>query len=278
MDNLVSAEWLRDRLRQPGVVVLDATLWLPHEGRDAHAEFVAAHIPGALFFDIEAFSDPDTPLPHMVPSPGRFARLAGALGIGPGSEVVVYDQRGIFSAPRAWWLFRLFGHPAVAVLDGGLPAWRAAGFDIEQGERPPPAPQTFHADLHAAKLRGLGEVRDAIASGSAMVIDARPAARFAGSVPEPRPGVRPGHIPGAASLPFPDLLDAQQKLLPPDRLRAVLARAGIDGGRPVTTYCGSGVTAAVLNFAMLRAGLPEGSLYDGSWTEWGSRPDLPVET
>jgi len=278
MENLVSAEWLHERLGQPGLVVLDATLWLPHEGRDAHAEYLASHIPGARFFDIEAFSDPDSPLPHMVPSAERFSLLAGRLGIGPDTRVVVYDARGIFSAPRAWWLFRLFGHAAVCVLDGGLASWRAAGFPTESGAPPPPPPIRFPAVLNAAPVRRLDDVRDALQSGAALVVDARPAARFTGSVPEPRPGVRSGHIPGATNLPFPNVLDAEQKMLPPERLRAVLGAAGIDGTRPVMTYCGSGVTAAVVNFAMLRTGLPEGMLYDGSWTEWGSRPDLPLET
>ncbi len=275
---LVDAAWLEQHLGDPGLVVLDATLFLPNEARDAEAEFAAGHIPGAQFFDINAFADPDADLPHMVPAAGRFARLAGALGIGGHSLVVCYDQRGLFSAARAWWLLRLFGHERAAVLDGGLPAWRAAGGDVEDGEPRPAAAATFRPVLHAARLRGISDLLGNLHSRAELVLDARPAGRFDASVPEPRPGMRGGHIPGAGSLPFTELLTPEHTLLPPDQLRRRLLAAGVDGSRNVVTSCGSGVTACVLTLAMAVAGLPEGAVYDGSWTEWGGRPDTPVET
>lgn len=271
---LVDDAWLRAHLGDVGLVVLDATLYLPNEGRDAEAEFAAGHIPGARFFDINAFADPDTDLPHMVPAAGRFARLAGALGIGSNSLVVCYDQRGLFSAARAWWLLRLFGHERAAVLDGGLPAWNG---EVEQGAARPVAAATFRPVLHANRLRGIGDLLGNLRSHTELVLDARAAGRFDASVPEPRPGMRGGHIPNARSLPFTELLTPQGTMLPPDQLRARLLAAGVDGSRPVVTSCGSGVTACVLTLAMAVAGLPEGAVYDGSWTEWGGRPDTPVE-
>lgn len=277
-DPLVSTAWLAAHLGDPDLVLLDATLYLPHENRDAQAEYAAAHIPGARFFDIDLFADPDTDLPHMVPAAGRFARLAGALGIANASRCVFYDQRGIFSAARGWWLMGLFGHDRAAVLDGGLPQWRREGRPVESGPPPAPAPANFRPDFRAARLRGIGDMLANVASGAELVLDARAPGRFDASVPEPRPGLRGGHIPGAASLPFTELLTPDLTMRPPEALRARLAAAGADGTRPVVTSCGSGVTAAVITLAMARAGLPLGAVYDGSWTEWGGRPDTPIAT
>lgn len=274
---LVSVDWLAAEIGAPDLIVLDASFYLPTENRDPRAEFRAAHIPGARFFDIEAIADDATDLPHMVPTPGRFAQLVGALGIGNDSRLVFYDQRGIFSAPRGWWLMGLFGHDRAAVLDGGLPAWRRAGHAVEQGEPPAPRPATFRPDFRAARLRGIGDMLANVASRAELVLDARSAARFRAEAPEPRAGMRSGHIPGAASLPFGELLAPDGTMLPPPALRARLAEAGADGARPVVTSCGSGVSAAVLTLAMVRAGLPMGALYDGSWAEWGGRSDTPID-
>jgi thiosulfate/3-mercaptopyruvate sulfurtransferase len=275
---LISVADLAARLGQAGVVVLDATLYLPHEGKNAHQEYLSAHIPGARFFDIDGFGDRDTSLPHMVPAAGRFANLAGALGIGPDTFVVAYDQRGVFSAGRAWWLLRLFGHENAAVLDGGLPAWAAAGQAIETGEPPPAQPLVFRPALRTRRWRGLGDMQDNLLTQKEIVLDARSAARFDATEAERRPGLRSGHIPGAVNLPFTDLIGPDRRLLPPEALRRAFAARGVDGTRPVVTSCGSGVTATVLTLAMMVAGLPEGAVYDGSWTEWGGQPDTPVET
>ncbi len=276
-DPLVSTEWLAQNLGQPALVVLDATVYLPNENKNARAEFAAARIPGARFFDINEIADTDTDLPHMVPTAGRFAKLIGALGIGNDSFCVFYDQRGIFSAARGWWLMGLFGHDRAAVLDGGLPKWRREQRPTESGAAPAPAPATFRPDLRAARLRGVGDMLANVASQAELVLDARAAGRFAATVPEPRAGMRGGHIPGSASLPFTELLTPDFTMLPPDALRARLSAAGVDGHRPVVTSCGSGVTATVITLAMARAGLPVGAVYDGSWTEWGGRSDTPVE-
>ena len=275
---LVSVDWLAAEIGAPDLIVLDASFYLPTENRDPRAEFRAAHIPGARFFDIEAIADDATDLPHMVPSPGRFAQLVGALGVGNRSRVVFYDQRGVFSAPRGWWLMGLFGHDRAAVLDGGLPKWRRETRPVESGEPPPPAPATFRPDFRAARLRGIGDMLANLASGAELVLDARAAARFHAEVPEPRAGLRGGHIPGSASLPFAELLAPDGTMLPPEALRRRLAEAGADGARPVVTSCGSGVSAAVITLALVRAGLPVGAIYDGSWTEWGGRGDTPVAT
>ena len=274
---LIQPDALAARLGDPNLVILDATYFLPHEGRSAPVEHASAHIRGARFFDIDLFADPDSALPHMVPAAGRFAHLAASLGLGPQSSVVAYDQRGLFSAGRAWWLLRLFGHEDVAVLDGGLPAWRAAGQPVASGSPSPVSAAPFIPELNVRRWRGLGDVRDNLRARREIVLDARAAARFDATEPERRPGVRSGHVPGARSLPFADVLEGG-RLRPADTLRDLLAARGIDGTHPVVTMCGSGVTATVLNLAMMVAGLPEGSVYDGSWTEWGGRPDLPVET
>ena len=272
---LVSPDWLARELGKPDLRVLDASFYLPTENKNARALYAADHIPGARFFDIEEIADTETDLPHMLPTPGRFAHLVGALGIGNDHRVVIYDQKGIFSAPRAWWMFAHFGHPCVAVLDGGLPAWRGAGHPVEIGERPPAEPARFIPTHCATQLRGLGDMLDNLETGEELVLDARPAGRFAGTEPEPRPGLPSGHIPGSVSLPAADLLLEGATMLAPVSLRAAFAAAGVDGSKSVITTCGSGVSAAILTFALHLAGLPEGALYDGSWTEWASHPETP---
>jgi thiosulfate/3-mercaptopyruvate sulfurtransferase len=272
---LVSTAWLDRHLGEADLRVLDASVYLPTEGADARALFAEAHIEGARFLDLDAVADQETDLPHMVPTAGRFGRQMAALGVSEGDHVVVYDQKGLFSAARGWWMMRLFGHDRASVLDGGLPKWRAEGRRTAQGTPPPPAAGRLRPTLRAARLRGLGDMLDNLATGRELVLDARPAGRFAGTAPEPRPGLPGGHIPGAVSLPAGALLAPDQTMLPPEALRARFAQAGADGTRPVVTSCGTGVTAAILTLGLAVAGLPEGALYDGSWTEWAGRPDTP---
>jgi len=254
--------------------VFDATKYLPTDGKDGAAEFALAHIPGASFFDIDVVADPDTDLPHMVPSPGRFERLLGAMGVSNASRVVFYDQKGIASSPRGWWLMGLFGHDQAFVLDGGLPKWQREGRPVAAGAPTARPPATFQATFRATRLRGIG---DMLAQGGDLVLDARPAGRFAGSAPEPRAGLPSGHMPGSRNVPSSSLLHPDGTMLDPAALRASFAVAGADGTRPIITSCGSGVTATLLSLGLLRAGLPQGAVYDGSWTEWASRPDTVKE-
>lgn len=273
MDPLISTDWLADQLGAPDLVVFDATKYLPGEGKDGAGEFARAHIPGARFFDIDVIADPDTTLSHMVPSPGRFERLMGELGVSNASRVVFYDQKGIASSPRGWWMMGLFGHDQAYVLDGGLPKWLREGRPSATGPAAAPAPATFQAAFRATRLRGIGDML----AGGELVLDARPAGRFAGSAPEPRAGLPSGHIPGSRNVPSSSLLNPDGTMLDPAALRASLATAGADGTRAVVTSCGSGVTATILSLGLLRAGLPQGAVYDGSWTEWAGRPDTIKE-
>jgi thiosulfate/3-mercaptopyruvate sulfurtransferase len=278
MGPLVTTDVLAGVLGQPGLVIFDATKYLPNEDKDGKAEFLKAHIPGARYFDIDEIADPDTSLPHMVPTSGRFEKLMAAMGVGNASRIVFYDQKGLASAARGWWLMGLFGHDEAAVLDGGLPKWLREGRPTEAGEPAAPAPATFLAEFRATRLRGVGDVMRNVAAHSELVLDARAAGRFTGAVPEPRPGMRSGHVPGSANLPYTDLLNADGTFRPITEVTARFAKAGVDGSRPVVTSCGSGVTACILTLGLRLAGLPEGAVYDGSWTEWGGRSDTPVET
>ncbi|MDW8445292.1 MAG: 3-mercaptopyruvate sulfurtransferase [Acetobacteraceae bacterium] len=275
---LIDAKTLAACLGASDLVVIDITKSLPNENRDDRAAWREAHIPGAQFLDIDEVADRTSPLPHMLPAPCDFARMIAAFGIGHATRVVFYDQKGMSSAARGWWMMRVFGHDRAAVLDGGLPAWRAAGFPIESGDVAPPPPARFEPSFRPALVAGLAQVRQALAEGSALLIDARPAARFRGEAPEPRPGIRGGHVPGARSLPHLDLLDDTGRFRPASDLRARLAQAGLDGSRPAIAMCGSGVTACAIALAAHLVGLPDVAVYDGSWTEWGGRSDTPIET
>lgn len=277
MDALVSTAWLAGALGAPDLIVFDATYYLPNENKDGRALFRAARIPGARFFDIGEIADPDTALPHMVPTPGRFETLVRALGVSNSSRIVFYDQKGLQSAARGWWMMGLFGHDEVAVLDGGLPKWVAEGRATDQGEAAAAAASgSFVATYRATRLRGLGDMM--VADAGRVVLDARAAGRFAGTAPEPRAGLPSGHMPGSRNVPSTNLLNPDGTMLPAETLRAMFAAEGVDGTRPVVTSCGTGVTATILTLGMVQAGLPMGSVYDGSWTEWAGRPDTVKET
>lgn len=272
---LVSTAWLAAHLADPDLRVLDASWYMPAMARDARAEYAAGHIPGARFFDIDEISDHRSSLPHMAPPPEKFISRLRAMGVGDGHQVVVYDGMGIFSAARVWWLFRLMGKSDVAVLDGGLPKWVAENRPLE--DMPP-----ILRDRHLTVQRQAGLVKDvtqvarAAKLGDHEILDARSPARFAGAEPEPRPGLRAGHIPGSKNIPYTALLDAAGTMKDPAALRAVFEAAGVDLAKPAITTCGSGVTAAIISLALERIGHRDHSLYDGSWSEWGMYDDLRV--
>ena len=271
----VDADWLERRLGKPGVSVVDASWYLPAQQRNAQDEYRAAHIPGAVFLDQYAVSDPDSPLPHTLATPQHFAKFVGALGISAEDTVVVYDGPGFFSAPRAWWMFRVMGASEVYVLESGLDRWKASGRPVT-AEPTKVAPCVFNAVFDEGRVVGLAAMRATVDAG-VQIADARPAGRFAGTDPEPRAGVRSGHMPGARNVPA-TALSENGELLSASRLRDVIEGAGIDLSKPVVTSCGSGITAAVVTLALETLGHSDNRLYDGSWTEWGSQADTPVET
>jgi thiosulfate/3-mercaptopyruvate sulfurtransferase len=277
MDSLVTISWLAARLEDPGVVILDATL--PPVGItppvDTHAHYVAKHIPGAIFFDIEALSDRPNPLPHMLPPPDVFSRNVSALGIGDQMDIIIYEQEGVFSGPRAWWTLKAFGAQHVYLLDGGLRAWIEAGLP-SNSEEVHRGPAVFHARLDQKAVKDFSHMQQMIATHG-QILDARSAGRFAGTIPEPRPGISSGHMPGATSIPYTELVE-EGRLKPVEELRRIFIAKGLDLQQPITTTCGSGVTAAVLALGLEAAGAKQVSLYDGSWAEYAARPEAVIES
>ena len=274
-DPLVSTKWLADHLHDKNVKVVDASFKLPGVLPLPKEDYERAHIPGAVFFDVDAVSDHSNSLPHMFPDAEQFGRDVGALGISNADTVVLYDSGGWVAAPRAWWMFLSFGHDKVRIVDGGLKKWMAEGHPVQGGYRPV-KPATFKATFDAKRVRSIQQMTANLASGAEQVLDARAKERFEGTAPEPRPGLRGGHIPGSRNLPYNLLIDTATGMMKPlDQLRAAFASAGVDLAKPITTSCGSGVSAAVLTLALYRLGIDNPALYDGSWSEWGM-PDGPA--
>ena len=274
---LVSTDWLSRHLTDPDVIVLDASYYLANAKRDAEAEFLAGHIPGAQRFDIDAVSDKSNPLPHMLPSSVQFAGQVGALGAGDGMSIALYDGLGLYGAARVWWTFRAFGADKVFVLDGGMPKWKSENRPLETGPGKSRAAKTFTPTFNRALVASIDDVQRVLLDKTAQVVDARAADRFRGEAPEPRAGLRGGHMPGSFNVPFGQVLQ-DGRLAAPDKIAAAFRQAGVDLDKPVVTSCGSGVTASILSFAIDALGKQPSRVYDGSWSEWGARPDTPVVT
>jgi len=274
---LVETDWLAEHLHSPDVVVVDGNWYLPNDPRDPKAEHLEARIPGAVYFDIDEISDKSNPLPHMLPSAEQFSSQMRKLGIGDGMKIVVYDAQGMFSAPRIWWTFRTMGVDDVAVLNGGLAKWRAEGRELEDGPPVARGPRHFTSRRNAEFVRDRDEILALVDSSNEQILDARAAARFRGEAPEPREGLRSGHIPGSLNLPYGDLLNSDGTLKPASELEAAFKSAGVDLGRPIATTCGSGVTASILSLALAILGHRYTAVYDGSWSEWGADESLPIE-
>ncbi|MDF1609857.1 3-mercaptopyruvate sulfurtransferase [Hoeflea sp. YIM 152468] len=274
---VVSFDWLVKSLGQPGLRIVDGSWYLPAQNRDAAAEYAASRIPGAVFFDQDKIVDPASDLPHTIPGPADFARAAGDLGLAETDTIVVYDGPGMFTAPRVWWLLRTFGAANAYVLDGGFDSWKAQGLPTETGVVTQPARSEFTPNFNAGAVTGLDRLRSIVETGTAQIADARGPGRFAGTEPEPREGMRSGHMPGARNVPFSTLSEGG-KIKPLKELRQVLESSGLDLDKPVVTSCGSGVTAAVITLALHSIGHRDNTLYDGSWSQWGGRDDTPIET
>ncbi len=272
----VSADWLQQHLGDPGLSIVDASWYLPAQNRDARAEYDEAHIPGAVFFDHDSVVDPSSELPHALPSPGLFEQFASSMGIAHADTIVVYDGPGMFTAPRVWWMFRTMGARNVFVLDGGFDRWKEDGRPVSS-RKEPIASCAFIPDFNKSGVVSFSDMQRIVAEGSAQIADARSAGRFTGQEPEPRAGLRSGHMPGACNVPVFSLSD-NGFLKSPEELKAVFRQAGIDLNRPVVTTCGSGVTAAAITLALHELGHSDNALYDGSWSEWGGRDDTAVET
>ena len=275
---LIETDELARDLGAPDLVIIDATWYLPNEAKEPHAEYLDEHIPGALFFDIDEIADTKSTLPHMLPPPEKFSSRMRAMGIGDGSRIVVYDSRGLYSAARVWWTFRVMGVDDVSVLNGGLPKWKREGLPLESGAPPNRTTRHFTARRNLELVRDLSDMKALLKDKSAQIIDARAPERFAGKAPEPRAGLRSGHIPGSYNVPFGKLLNQDGTLKSAPELQRLFEQAGVDLNKPVVTSCGSGITASVLALGLAELGHRRTSVYDGSWAEWGADQSLPIET